>query len=171
MSDWLDELRPREPEVPPEVPPVLPEPPAAAAESAAAVSRGDAAQVVQRCEYSDETRAQRIAELEQMAQANVDQRWGPKSWRAVFTSNEDLRQYKQGRLGRGARQRSCNAVFGPHMRCYAIDVRFPGDTQDGFVRSMDEPCCRKGARVLALGQSLTAANLCACRHVCSVSLG
>jgi hypothetical protein len=132
---------------------------------AAAVSRGDAAQVVQRCEYSDETRAQRIAELEQMAQANVDQRWGPKSWRAVFTSNEDLRQYKQGRLGRGARQRSCNDVFGPHMRCYAIDVRFPGDTQDGFVRSMDEPCCRKGARVLALGQSLTAANMCACRHV------
>eukprot|EP00966_Prymnesium_polylepis_P272966 6306020-Prymnesium_polylepis.1 len=41
-----------------------------------------------------------------------------------------------------------------------INVRYPGDTHADFVRFMDEPYCRKGAQVLALGQSLTAANLC-----------
>ena len=163
MSKWLNEKVTAVPEEP--TLPEPPEPPLPASQAEVPSSSGDVSQPPQRCEYSAEERDSRIAELERIAQADVDRRFGPKSWRAVFTPADKLRRYKKGRLKKGTRKQRHN-VFGPHIRCYTIDVRLPGDVQDDFLRSIDEACCRKGARILLLGQAPTEANACGCRHVC-----
>ena len=163
MSTWINEKVTAVPEEP--TLPEPPEPPLPASQAEVPSSSGDVSQPPQRCEYSAEERDSRIAELERIAQADVDRRFGPKSWRAVFTPADKLRRYKKGRLKKGTRKPRHN-VFGPHIRCYTIDVRLPGDVQDDFLRSIDEACCRKGARILLLGQAPTEANACGCRHVC-----
>eukprot|EP00966_Prymnesium_polylepis_P258361 5967883-Prymnesium_polylepis.1 len=79
---------------------------------------------------------------------------------------------RKGALQRGRAHGSDRPMtLSARTRAATLSMRFPGEVQDDFLRCMKKPCCRKGAQVLELGQSLTVASVCACRHVCCEGRG